>query len=187
MPTPVVRARRRNARILRLFFSLVADFFFQYGRARLLGRSYDFFEDEQRNRKRAIRIRNAALEMGGVLIKVGQFLSSRVDLLPAEYIEELALLQDEVPGVPFAEIRAALEREFGEPPEQTFLSIEPVPIAAASLGQVHIATLRTGARVAVKIQRPNIDLIVETDLRSFRTIVHFLNRYAAIRRRVNLP
>src|SRR5579862_3864213 len=101
--------RRRSFKILRLFFSLVLGYFFLWLRARLLGRSYDFFEDEARNRKRAVKIRTAALQMGGVLIKVGQFLSTRVDLLPPEYIEELSLLQDEVPGVSFDQIRIAAE------------------------------------------------------------------------------
>src|ERR1700737_2925994 len=108
-----VNRRRRIIKILRLFFGLVSSFLLQYLRARLTGRSYDFFADKERNRRRAIRIRTAALDMGGVLVKVGQFLSTRVDLLPSEYIEELALLQDEVPGVPYEHIRLILEEELG--------------------------------------------------------------------------
>src|SRR5437588_9766309 len=104
MTSHPVSRRRRGFKILRLFFGLVLSFVLQYARARLTGRSYDFFGDSSHNRKRARKIRDAALEMGGVLIKVGQFLSSRVDLLPSEYIEELALLQDEVPGVPYVDI-----------------------------------------------------------------------------------
>jgi predicted unusual protein kinase regulating ubiquinone biosynthesis (AarF/ABC1/UbiB family) len=182
-----VSTRRRGFKILRLFFGLVFSFFFQYLRARLSGRSYDFFQDSTRNRKRAIRIRNAALDMGGVLIKVGQFLSSRVDLLPSEYIEELALLQDEVPGVPFAEIERTILQELGARPEVLFLSFEREPVAAASLGQVHRAVLKTGAEAAVKVQRPGIDRIVEADLTSLRYIVRWLDRYTHVRRRVDLP
>lgn len=179
-------SRRRTFRILRLFFSLVLSFLIQYARARVAGRSYDFFEDSRRNRQRAIRLRTTALEMGGVLIKVGQFLSSRVDLLPTEYIEELALLQDEVPPVPFPEIKAIVEAELG-PVEDEFLSFSPEPVAAASLGQVHQAVLRTGEIVAVKVQRPHIREIVESDLGALRFIVHWLDRRTVIGRRADLP
>lgn len=187
MTSPTVSRRRRYFRILRLFFGLVLSFLLQYARARLRGRSYDFFEDAQHNRRRAVRLRNTAVEMGGVLIKVGQFLSSRVDLLPTEYIEELALLQDEVPPVPYAEIAAAVEGEFGQPVEAVFAAFDPRPVAAASLGQVHRATLHGGERVAVKVQRPGIDRIIEADLEALRYIVGWLDRHTPVRRRVNLP
>jgi predicted unusual protein kinase regulating ubiquinone biosynthesis (AarF/ABC1/UbiB family) len=186
MAGPTSSRRRRSYQILRLFFSLVLSFFFQYLRARLGGHSYDFFEDAEHNRERAIKIRTTALEMGGVLIKVGQFLSSRVDLLPTEYIEELVLLQDEVPSVPFEDIRVMVERELGAPLESLFGAFSQVPIAAASLGQVHRATLRTGETVAVKVQRPGIEEIVNADLASLRYIVRWLHRHTNIHRRVDL-
>jgi predicted unusual protein kinase regulating ubiquinone biosynthesis (AarF/ABC1/UbiB family) len=186
MATPTTSRRRRSFRILRLFFSLVLSFLFQYVRARLAGRTYDFFQDSEHNRERAIRIRTTALEMGGVLIKVGQFLSSRVDLLPAEYIEELALLQDEVPGVPFSDIRAVLERDLEAPLAELFARFDEAPLAAASLGQVHRAVLPTGEHVAVKVQRPGIEHVVEADLVSLRYIVSWIDRHTAISRRVDL-
>lgn len=187
VPTLITNSRKRNARILRLFFSLFLGFLLQYLKARLTFHSYDFFADARRNRQRAIKIRNAAVEMGGVLIKVGQFLSSRVDLLPAEYIEELALLQDEVPGVPFVEIRAEIEGTFGLALDRLFAEIDPVPVAAASLGQVHRAILPTGEVAAIKVRRPHIEAIVEADLKSFRTIIRWLDRFSAVRNRVDLP
>lgn len=186
MATSTISARGRSYRILRLFFGLVLDFFLQYLRARLTGRSYNFFADVERNRRRAVRIRTTALEMGGVLIKVGQFLSSRVDLLPPEFIEELTLLQDEVPGVSFDEIRQVVEQEFGRPIQATFAYFDPASIAAASLGQVHAAVLPTGQQVAVKVQRPHIREIVDADLRALRYIVLWLDRHTAIGRRANL-
>jgi predicted unusual protein kinase regulating ubiquinone biosynthesis (AarF/ABC1/UbiB family) len=186
MSKPITGRRRRSVKILRLFFSLVFSFFFEYVLSRLGGRAYDFFSDSERNRIRAKRIRTTALEMGGVLIKVGQFLSSRVDLLPPEYIEELSLLQDEVPSVPFPEIRAVAEMQLGGPLEEFYASFSDVPLAAASLGQVHMAMLFTGQVVAVKVQRPNIDEIVEADLGSLRYIVSWLERFTSIRRRVDL-
>ncbi len=187
MPGTEVDVNRRNFRILRLFFSLVFSFALQYLRARLRGRSYDFFSDSVRNRQRAIKIREAALQMGGVLIKVGQFLSSRVDLLPTEYIEELALLQDEVPGVPFADVKRVVESELNAPLSSLFSSFDNSPLAAASLGQVHRGVLWTGEQVAVKAQRPGISCIVEADLGSIRYIVNWLHRYTSLGRRINLP
>ncbi len=187
MATPIIDRRSRNWKILRLFFGLLLSLLLQYVRTRITGRTYNFFQDAQRNRQRAIRIRTVALEMGGVLIKIGQFLSSRVDLLPPEYIEELALLQDEVPGVPFEDIKVEVERELNGPLATHFASFEEVPVAAASLGQVHRASLHSGAVVAVKVQRPNIDQIIEVDLRTVRTIVDWLDRFRAIRRRADLP
>jgi predicted unusual protein kinase regulating ubiquinone biosynthesis (AarF/ABC1/UbiB family) len=186
MTDSIISPRRRRIKTLRLFFGLLVSFFLQYARARLTGRRYNFFADADHNRRRAIRLRTAALEMGGVLIKVGQFLSSRVDLLPPEYIEELALLQDEVPGVPFPHIKDVIEGELGEPLPILFGAFDTEPVAAASLGQVHRASLHTGERVAVKVQRPRIAEIVEADLGNLRYIVNWLDRFAAVRRRADL-
>lgn len=186
MKPPTVHRRRRVYKILRLFFGLVADFLFQYARARLSGHTYDFFEDSEHNRKRAIRIREMALDMGGLPIKVGQFLSSRVDVLPREYVEELALLQDEVPGVPFDDIRDIVEGELGEPIGRLFSTFDPLPVAAASLGQVHAARLLSGHRVAVKVQRPQIEEVIEADLYALRYIVSWLDRHTPIARRLDV-
>ncbi len=182
-----VNPRKRVYKVLRLFFSLVLSFLLQYLRARLSGRSYNFFADTTHNRRRAARIRNAAIEQGGVLIKVGQFLSSRVDLLPTEYIEELALLQDEVPGVPFVEIQPVVEESLGDALDVLFAEFDPVPIAAASLGQVHRAILPTGETVAVKVQRPHMHEIVAADLTAIRYIVRWLDRHTVIGKRADLP
>lgn len=182
-----VNPRRRGYKVLRLFFSLVASFLLQYVRARVTGHTYNFFEDSVHNRRRAIRIRNTALEMGGVLIKVGQFLSSRVDLLPTEYIEELSLLQDEVPGVPFPEIQSVLEESLGGPLRSFFAQFDELPLAAASLGQVHRALLPTGETVAVKVQRPHMREIVDADLAALRYIVGWLDRHTPIGKRADLP
>jgi predicted unusual protein kinase regulating ubiquinone biosynthesis (AarF/ABC1/UbiB family) len=104
------------------------------------------------HRRNAILIREKALEMKGVMIKVGQFLSSRKDFLPDEYIEELSELQDQVPPHDFFEIRQRIIDELGSAPEDIFSEFEKEPIAAASLGQVHRAVLKDGREAAVKVQ-----------------------------------
>jgi len=110
------------------------------------------------------RLRLALEELGPTFIKLGQVLSTRPDLLPAPYIAELAKLQDAVPPVPWGPVRAQIDAELGVPLEELFTDFDPVPIAAASLAQVHAATLPNGAQVVVKVQRPNIQTMIETDL-----------------------
>lgn len=130
------------------------------------------------HRKNAILIRENAIEMKGLMIKVGQFLSSRVDFLPDEYTSELSLLQDSVPPHDYNEIRRRIIEEFGAPPEDIFLKFNIEPIAAASLGQVHEAVLMNGRKVAVKIQYPDIGRIIETDIQMFKVVIKFLrDRY----------
>ncbi len=137
-------------------------------------------------RRIARRYRTLAVEMGGVLIKLGQFLSVRVDLLPAEVIRVLADLQDEVPPAPYPAIEADVEREFGRPVGAVFAQLDPVPVGAASLAQVHPAVLPGGEEVVVKVLRPGIEVIVETDLAAVRLAVRLLGWSRRVRRRVDL-
>lgn len=133
------------------------------------------------HRRNAIFFRKKALEMKGLMIKVGQFLSSRVDFLPDEYTSELSLLQDSVPPYDYNMIRGRIINELGSPPEEIFLKFNTEPIAAASLGQVHEAGLRDGRRVAVKIQYPDIERIIETDIRILKLVIRlFRGRYGRI-------
>jgi len=128
--------------------------------------------------------------MGGVLIKVGQFLSTRVDVLPAEVISELSGLQDEVPPENFEDIRLVAEAEYREPLDKKFAFFDESPLAAASLGQVHRARLPEsagGSNVVVKIQRPNIETVIATDLAALRTVGNWLKRYKPISRRADVP
>ncbi|PTW91055.1 putative unusual protein kinase regulating ubiquinone biosynthesis (AarF/ABC1/UbiB family) [Microbacteriaceae bacterium MWH-Ta3] len=135
-----------------------------------------------------------ALDLSGLLIKLGQFMSTRLDLLPREITKELEGLQDEVPAVDFAAIRALAEHELGVPLDSVFRSFDPTPLAAASLGQVHRAVLADRdaelsglSAVVVKVQRPGIDAIVDVDLRALRRIAGWLNRIQLINRRADVP
>lgn len=127
--------------------------------------------------KKATHLYRLAIELKGILIKLGQFMSARVDLLPEEYTQVLAQLQDAVPPADFTVIKQRLRAEWGKNPEEIFTVFNEVPIAAASLGQVHEAILTNGRRVAVKIQYPDIQRVVETDLRAAKWATWFLQRF----------
>jgi predicted unusual protein kinase regulating ubiquinone biosynthesis (AarF/ABC1/UbiB family) len=146
-----------------------------------------------RHRKWAAKFRLLAVEMGGVMIKLGQFLSARVDVLPREITDELKGLQDEVPAVPWNQIIAIIRADLGDPADH-FAYIEEEPIAAASLGQAHRAwllplteTRKYGKPVVVKVQRPNIENMVRTDLAALQVVARWLMRYPPIKRRADVP
>ena len=130
--------------------------------------------------------RELAIHLGGVWIKLGQYLSTRVDMLPQEVLAELNDLQDAVPPEDNATMMALIEAELGKPLGELFDEVDPDPVAAASFGQAHLATLRTQQRVVVKVQRPFMDEIVAVDLDSLRTIGRWAIIYRPLRERVNL-
>jgi ubiquinone biosynthesis protein len=106
--------------------------------------------------------------LGATFVKLGQILSTRPDLLPAPLIRELECLQDDVGPFAFTEVRRTIEEDFAEPLETLFTQIDEVPIASASVAQVHAATLCTGRRVAIKVRRPEIERLVALDLAAMR-------------------
>jgi predicted unusual protein kinase regulating ubiquinone biosynthesis (AarF/ABC1/UbiB family) len=146
-----------------------------------------------RYRRVAAQFRSLAIRMGGVMIKVGQFLSARLDVLPPEITDELAGLQDEVPAEKFDEIRKLAEAELGAPLREKYESFEETPLAAASLGQVHRARLCVTdvggdyCDVVVKIQRPFIEQLIDVDLNALRRVGGWLQRYQPIAKRVDVP
>ncbi len=133
------------------------------------------------------RLRLALEEMGPTFVKLGQILSTRPDLVPPAYIVELAKLQDTVPPEPWESIRAQIEAELGAPPEELFASFERVPIAAASLSQVHAATLRDGTEIVVKVQRPDIQETIETDLEILFDLARLLQIHTSLGKIYDLP
>jgi predicted unusual protein kinase regulating ubiquinone biosynthesis (AarF/ABC1/UbiB family) len=148
----------------------------------------------ERLRLAAAAFRALAVRMGGVLIKVGQFLSSRLDVLPREITGELSGLQDEVGAESFEEIRGVIETEFGMGLEQKYVEFDPTPMASASIGQVHCARLCVSMPdgqpcppVVVKVQRPRIQEIVEADLAAIKVVGGWLARFKTIRRHANVP
>jgi predicted unusual protein kinase regulating ubiquinone biosynthesis (AarF/ABC1/UbiB family) len=125
-----------------------------------------------------VAFRQTALQLGVLMIKLGQFLSTRADLLPEQALAVLTSLQDEVPAEPFSHVESVIEVELGKPIEQIFSYIEPEATAAASLGQVHKAVLAsTDEEVAVKVQRPGIDQLVRMDLRSLKFVIRVITRF----------
>jgi ubiquinone biosynthesis protein len=118
---------------------------------------------------RGRRLREMLDELGPTFVKFGQLLSTRPDLVPADIVEELRKLQDDVHPIPFDEIAGVIEQDLGLTLERAFLSFEEHPVAAASIGQVHRATLPNGEDVVVKVQRPNAPRQVESDLRLLRS------------------
>src|SRR6266446_7417505 len=121
------------------------------------------------------------------MIKLGQFLSSRADLLPERALATLNALQDEVPPASFSHVVSVIETELGKPVEQIFSVLERKATAAASLGQVHKAILAsTGEAVAVKVQRPNIDQLVRMDLSTLKFVIRLINRFVDTREFIDL-
>lgn len=188
------RLQARYRRIMAFFTRLTLSFiFWELLLPRLGLRAITRRTRPARIRQAAQQFRLLAVQLGGVMIKVGQFLSSRLDVLPPEATEELAGLQDEVPPENFEAIRQLAEAELGAPLSQLFGDFDPAPLAAASLGQVHRAYLRPDAplatefrKVVVKIQRPYIESLIEVDLSALKRFGGWLERYQPIRRRADV-
>jgi predicted unusual protein kinase regulating ubiquinone biosynthesis (AarF/ABC1/UbiB family) len=121
--------------------------------------------------RNAERIVAGSTELRGAFMKLVQMLSMRTDLFPAEALDRLAVVQSQVPPMPWDRVRSVLTDALGAPPEERFRSVEPEAFAAASLGQVHRAVLHDGSRAAVKIQYPGIDVTVQQDLKNVRALV----------------
>ena len=158
-------------RVLRLFRILQAagregldEFLPPAGAALPRAALWPFSRAADRSRPRGARLREALQSLGPVFVKFGQLLSVRPDLIPGDVAVELALLQDQVPPIPWAEVEATLVRVYGRPVDQVFASFEREPVASASVAQVHFAVLPDGREAAVKILRPGIATVIAQDV-----------------------
>ncbi|KAI3409538.1 ABC1 domain-containing protein [Psidium guajava] len=135
-------------------------------------------EDKQKNRRRktASWLRERVLQLGPTFIKLGQLSSTRSDLFPREFVDELAKLQDRVPAFSPKKAREFIESELGAPVDVIFKEFEDQPIAAASLGQVHRAILHNGEKVVIKVQRPGLRKLFDIDLRNLKLIAEYFQR-----------
>ena len=132
---------------------------------------------QARLQKQAAWLRESLIGLGPTFIKIGQALGTRADLLPLEYVKELATLQDQVPAFATAEAFAIIESELGRSVHEAYPEIDSEPIAAASLGQVYRARLATGEEVAVKVQRPNLEATIAFDVAILFRLVKLTNRF----------
>lgn len=124
-----------------------------------------------------VRLRQSFEALGPTFVKLGQLLASRPDIIPAAFIDEFKKLQDDVPGVPFSQIKETLESELKKPLGQIFKHVEETPMAAASIAQVHGAVLLTGEEVAIKVQRPGIEKMISNDVSILKGLADLLERY----------
>ncbi|MGG3466100.1 AarF/UbiB family protein [Neobacillus pocheonensis] len=178
-----------NKRFRKTFFMFIG-FFWQFW---WLGKTKSFLHKEKVNEKykaiytsQANKFARIAVEMGGLIIKLGQFVSSRVDILPKEYTYILSQLQDSVAPVPSEDAILRIEQELSGTVFDLFASFEKKPVAAASLGQVHQAVLKNGEKVAVKVMRPGIEATVALDLVTLKVLMAFAKRFTKVSKFVDL-
>jgi predicted unusual protein kinase regulating ubiquinone biosynthesis (AarF/ABC1/UbiB family) len=159
---------------------LAARIYIGYKAIQLWSRHVSARREDRRYRRQDLRaaraLYRASIRLEGLLIKASQFIATRADILPDEWVETLSGLHDRVPPRPFATIRAQVERELGWPLEAMFAEFGPAPLAAASLAQVHAARTHDGRRCAVKVQYPGIEGIVRADLRNLMFTLRLLAR-----------
>lgn len=137
-------------------------------------------------KKEAERYKNTAVKLEGLLIKVGQFLSARADLLPRVFIDELEGLVDHVPALPWETAKQTLEEQWERPYEDVLQQISENPVASASIGEVYRGRLHNGEPVAVKIQRRDIEKIMHIDFKAIRIVVWLMKRLTSIGRKIDL-
>lgn len=162
----------------------IATVMAKHGLKELFGRRE--VSDISIRRQQAMRLRAALEELGPTFSKLGQVLSTRPDLLPPEYIEELTMLQSHVPPMPESEVVRVAEQELGVPWEDVFESIDPKPLAAGTIAQVHRATLENGDRVVIKVQRPTARTDIEQDLALLEIFAQKVGQRPALNQVVNM-
>jgi predicted unusual protein kinase regulating ubiquinone biosynthesis (AarF/ABC1/UbiB family) len=179
----------RNKRF-RITFFMFIGFFVQFW---WLGKRKKFLSKERKEAKykkvytrQAKRFAATAVELGGLIIKLGQFVSSRVDILPKEYTDILSELQDSVAPVETKIVVKRIEQELSASVDVLFKNFDYTPVAAASLGQVHKAFLKNGEMLAIKVMRPGIEDIVALDLSTLKMLIRFAQRFTKVEKFVDL-
>ena len=148
-----------------------------YGKAWSYGGTITAEAQVARRRKLAVWIRETLLDLGPTFIKVGQLFSTRADIFPIEFVEELSKLQDRVPAFSYEQARDSIEADLGKPIHTLYRSFDPIPLAAASLGQVHRAQLHSDEDVVVKVQRPGLRSLFTIDLSILKGIAHYFQNH----------
>ncbi len=176
-----IRSIRRYLNIVRVLSSYGFDHVLEViGLADVVARSRKLFDQKRPDIARltaAERMRLALEELGPTFVKLGQLLSTRPDVVPHAFVVEFEKLQDSVPSFPFEEALSLIASELGAPVEQFFTEIDPEPLAAASIAQVHRARLITGEDVVIKLRRPGIVTVVEADISAMMALASLAERH----------
>ncbi|MBP0011922.1 MAG: AarF/ABC1/UbiB kinase family protein [Roseofilum sp. SBFL] len=167
----------------RRFVDIWSFFWLFLGSAWLNGKAWSYRggmteeKIQKRRRQQAIWIRDTFLDLGPTFIKLGQLFSTRADLFPIEYVEELSKLQDRVPAFSYEKAESIIKEDLGKSVQDLYSSFDPIPMAAASLGQVHRAQLHSGEEVVVKVQRPGLRQLFTIDLEILKGIAHYFQNH----------
>ncbi|MBE9044879.1 AarF/ABC1/UbiB kinase family protein [Pleurocapsales cyanobacterium LEGE 10410] len=169
----------RNRRRIDIWFFALSFLFVNWRNGRKWTYLGGFTPEKQavRRRAQAIWIRENFLQLGPTFIKLGQLFSTRADLFPIEYVEELSKLQDRVPAFAYEQVKEIVESDFFKTLDKLFASFDPIPLAAASLGQVHRAKLYNGEEVVVKVQRPGLKQLFNVDLAILKQIARYFQNH----------
>lgn len=182
-PDQAYRWNRENYSSRRRFFDIWSFVLTLMFRLWLYNKSWSYSggptdaKKSQRRKIQAVWIRSTLLDLGPTFIKIGQLFSTRADLFPVEYVDELAKLQDKVPAFSYQQVEAIVTTELDKKIPELFDSFEPIPLAAASLGQVHKAVLHSGEAVVVKVQRPGLKQLFEIDLKILKRITRYFQSH----------
>lgn len=171
-----VRRLRRSARVARTGARIYLGYKITARKVRKLPPEQADAAWNRRHEQFAESLYQLAIDLKGLYIKTGQFIGTRSDIVPPQYSRSLSRLQDQVPPRSVAEVRATIERELGKPLAELFASFDDTALGAASLAQVHRATLHDGRVVAVKVQYPEVAALVRLDIRNLRTMVGIVAR-----------
>ena len=167
---------RRRLDIWRFVLTLLYQFWLN-GKKWSYPNGYSEDRLNQRRQRQAGWIREGLLELGPTFIKVGQLFSTRADLFPVAYVNELSKLQDQVPAFGYEQVEKIIQEDLGKSIAQLFASFDPIPLAAASLGQVHKAKLTSGEEVVVKVQRPGLKKLFTIDLAILQKITQYFQNH----------